>query len=93
MDKVMDKINSHWIQAQVETWAHAKNFTAPYGILTGTQISKKGTRYLTVTFGRARTLDATVEIYNKNFIVVRTNRHGSVVFKNYPDLMAFLDTL
>lgn len=86
-------MNSQAIQDSIESWAHAKGFSAPYGVLTGTHTSKSGTKYRSVTFGRARTLDATVEIYNRNFIVVRTSRHGSQVFKKYEDLSQFLETL
>jgi hypothetical protein len=86
-------MNSQAIQDSIESWAHDKGFSAPYGVLTGTHTSKSGTKYRSVTFGRARTLDATVEIYNRNFIVVRTSRHGSQVFKKYEDLSQFLETL
>ena len=86
-------MNSQQIQAQVETWARSQNFTAPYGVLSGQHTNKKGVKYLSVTFGRARTLDATVEIYNRNFMLVRTSRHGSQVFKTVADMQQFLDTL
>lgn len=82
------------IQNKIESWAKGKNFTAPYGVLTGEHQNKKnGRKYLSVTFGRARTLDATVEIYNKNFIVVRTNRHGTQAFRSIEELESFLETL
>ena len=87
------KIKSADIQQQVYQWALARDFTAPYGVLTGAHTNKKGTKYLAVTFGRARSLDATVEIYNRNFIVVRTNQHGSQVFKDVASMQQFLDTL
>ena len=86
-------MNSREIQSAVEEWVRNSNFSAPYGILTNEHTNKKGTKYLSVTFGRARTLDATVEIYNRNFMVVRTSRHGSNVFKNHADLQAFLNTI
>jgi hypothetical protein len=86
-------MNSQTIQDNIESWAIAKNFNAPYGVLTGIHTSKNGTKYKSVTFGRARSLDATVEIYNRNFIIVRTSRHGSQVFKKYEDLSQFLETL
>jgi hypothetical protein len=59
----------------------------PYGILTGEHVNKKGSKYRAVTFGRARTLDATVEIYNRNFLILKTNRTGTEVFKNFESLM------
>lgn len=86
-------MNSLEIQTAVEQWAISGKYDAPYGVLTNEHTNKKGTRYLTVTFGRARTLDATVEIYNRNFMIVRTSRHGSQTFKNYADLQQFLNTL
>lgn len=86
-------MNSVEIQKSVYEWARNKNFTAPYGVLEGEFTSKKGKKYKAVTFGRARTLDATVEIYNRNFIVVRTSRHGSEVFNDYDSMMQFLETL
>ena len=86
-------MNSKEIQTQIEAWACNKGFNAPYGVLTSSHLNKKGVRYHSVTFGRSRTLDATVEIYNRNFIVVKTSRHGRQAFKNLEDLQAFLDTL
>jgi len=86
-------MNSQEIQTAVYEWACSKNFTAPYGVLTGEYTSKKGTKYRAVTFGRARTLDATVEIYNRNFLILRTSRDGSEVFNDYATLMVRLETL
>ena len=86
-------MNSQIIQNNIENWAKTRDFTAPYGILTGSHVNKKGNKFLSVTFGRARSLDATVEIYNRNFMLVRTNRHGTQTFKNVEDLQQFLDTL
>lgn len=81
------------IQNQVYEWAKNRNFSAPYGILTGEHTNKKGVKFLSVTFGRARTLDATVEIYNRNFMLVRTSLYGSQSFKNVADMQQFIDTL
>lgn len=86
-------MNSQEIQETIYQWALAKNFSAPYGVLASEHTNKKGKKYKAVTFGRARTLDAEVEIYNRNFIVVKTNRHGLQVFKDYDSLMQFLETL
>lgn len=86
-------MNSQAILDTIETWAKGKNFSAPYGVLTGSHINKSGRKYLSITFGRARTLDATVEIYNRNFLILRTSRHGSQVFKNFSDLQPVLETL
>ena len=86
-------MNSQEIQDAVYNWAVAQNFSAPYGVLTGEHVNKKGSKFRAVTFGRARTLDATVEIYNRNFIVVRTSRHGSQTFKDAASMQSFLETL
>lgn len=86
-------MNSQQIQTFLEQWLSSKNFNAPYGILTGSHTSKKGTKFLSITFGRARTLDATIEIYNKNFMILRTSRHQNQIFKNVAELQQFLDTL
>ena len=86
-------MNSQQIQTQVYDWANQQNFNAPYGVLLGDHVSAKGTKYKSVTFGRSRTLDATVEIYNRNFMIVRTSRHGSRTFKNVVEMQQFLGTL
>ena len=86
-------MNSQQIQESVYNWALSKNFTAPYGVLTGEHTNKKGTKYLSVTFGRARKLDATVEIYNRNFMILRTSNYGSDTFKDYDSLMVALEKL
>lgn len=86
-------MNSQQILDSIEAWAGTRNFTAPYGILTGSHTNKKGIKYLSITFGRARTLDATVEIYNRNFMILRTNRTGSEVFRSVADLQQVLDRL
>jgi dTDP-4-dehydrorhamnose 3,5-epimerase-like enzyme len=87
-------MNSEQIQNAVYEWARDNSsMTAPYGVLTGEHLNKKGKKYRSVTFGRARTLDATVEIYNRNFIVLKTSRHGSMVVKSYDDLKCELEKL
>lgn len=86
-------MNSQQISDSVYDWAIHKDFTAPYGVLQGEHVNKKGRKYLSVTFGYSGTLDATVEIYNRNFMVVRTSFHGSQVFKDVAEMKKFLDTL
>ena len=86
-------MNSQAILSAIETLVKSRNFNAPYGILTSEQISKNGRKYLAITFGRARTLDATVEIYNRNFMILRTSRDGSQVYKTFTELQATLNTL
>lgn len=86
-------MNSQQILDHLEQWARNKNFTAPYGVLTSSHTNKRGTKFLSVTFGRARTLDATVEIYNRNFMILRTSSSGSRIYKNFADLELALESL
>ena len=87
-------MNSQEISNAVHNYAKSRSdFTAPYGILQGEHVNKKGTKYKSITFGRARSLDATVEIYNRNFIILRCNRAADQVYKNYDDLMVALQEL
>lgn len=86
-------MNSQAILASIESWAKGHNFNAPYGILTSERTNKSGRKYLSITFGRARTLDATVEIYNRNFMILRTSRTGSEVYKDFASLQAALACL
>lgn len=88
-------MNSQEIQFSVYSYLTARGheFDAPYGILQGEHTNKKGTKYKSVTFGRARKLDATVEIYNRNFIVLRTSNYGSEVFKDAQSLFDKLKDL
>ena len=83
------------IQQSVYQWAvsNSQKFNAPYGILEGQHVNKVGRKYRSVTFGRSRTLDATVNIYGDTFIQVRTSRHSSQIFKNVADMQQFLNTL
>ena len=81
------------IQQVIYDWAMTQDFTAPYGVLMGKHTNKKGKQYLSVTFGRARTLDATVEIYNRNFMILRTNLHGNKIFKDFNELQEALNLL
>jgi len=54
-------MNSQQISDAVYAWACQQDFSAPYGVLQGQHVNAKGHKFLAVTFGRARTLDATVE--------------------------------
>ena len=85
-------MNSKEIQEAIYQWALGHRFTAPYGVLKGDHVHRNRP-VKSVTFGYARTLDATVSIYNRNFIVVRTNRHGTQTFKSYDEVMKFLEEI
>ena len=85
-------MNSAAIQDHIVEWALAqKTFTAPYGVLDGESVNAKGMKYRSVTFGFARTLDATVKIFNRNFMLFESSRGQREVFKNITDLMTYLN--
>lgn len=87
-------MNSQQISDAVFAYARSRaDFTAPYGVLQGDHTNRKGIKYKAVTFGRARTLDATVEIYNRNFIILRTSNNGNQVFTDYISLQKALEQL
>jgi len=85
-------MNSQSIQTAIYDWAMDKGFNAPYGVLTGKR-TKKDRKVLSVVFGRARTLDAVVEIWNRNFMTLRINGYPVEVYKSFDALMTKLETL
>lgn len=91
--QIVETMDSKEISNSIYEWALDQGFTAPYGVLQGEHTNKKGHKFQAVTFGRARTLDATVEIYNRKFIVLRTSNNGSELFNDYVTLMARLKEL
>lgn len=87
-------MNSNEITSMVIDFAYNGNFNAPYGVLDSVQTDSKGKKYKSVTFGRARSLDVEVRIYNRNFMLVRASRYPDTkVFKTVDGLMDFLKTL
>ena len=87
-------MNSQQISEAIYNYAlNRKDFTAPYGVIQGELTNKKGTKYKAVTFGKARKLDATVEIYNRNFMILRTSTWGSEVFRDVDQLFEKLKYL
>ena len=87
-------MNSTEIQEAVFEWALNKNFNAPYGVLMSEQTNSKGRKFKEVAFGRKRTLDAAVQIYNRNFMILKVNSaFDGQVFKSYNELMEALETL
>lgn len=86
-------MNSADIQKHIVDWARAQNFTAPYGVVDGVGVNANGHKYHSVTFGYARTLDVTVKIFNRNFMILKSsrNRGRSEVFKKVDDLMVYLN--
>lgn len=88
------------IQNRILTYVHERGvFSAPYGILDGKHTNAKGRSYRSVTFGKARTLDATVNIYGPKYLQFQFSGslydHGahrdSIIFTSVEDLIAFLD--
>ena len=86
-------MKSSEIQEQICEWAVNKNFNAPYGVLTGEYKNSKGKKYKSVTFGRTRTLDACVDIYNENFMILKVNQRQNQVFKSVEELWEALEEL
>ena len=72
-------------------------WSAPYGILHSKRTDKNGRSYRSVTFGRARTLDAEAKIYGSSFIVLRwqgsinSRASSQQVFKSLQELFDFLN--
>lgn len=87
-------MHSAEIQEMVYNYCAEKRskFSAPYGVLVGDQVTKAGKKYKSVTFGRARTLDAHLMIFNEKFMVLKTNR-GDFTFKDVPSLMKKLEEI
>lgn len=85
-------MNSEQIQSWVYNWACEHGFTAPYGVLTGEHTNSKGRKYRSITFGYARTLDASVDIYNRGFMLFRSSRGENQVFNNFDSLKTFLES-
>jgi len=56
----------------VEWLKNDGSWNAPYGVLEGVSTDK---RFRSVTFGRARTLDAEVRIYSPKYITLRTSHN------------------
>ena len=86
-------MNSKDIQEKVYNFCIEKGLDTPYGVLLSDGASKSGKKFLRVTFCRPRTLDATVEIYNRNFIVLKTSRGYNQLFRNLDELMIELEKL
>lgn len=86
-------ISSSDLQQRVYDWACEHANTAPYGVIMDQGKSQSGRPYLAVTFGRARTLDAHVQIYSSGWIIVKTNRLGDRVCRSPEELQQLLDSL
>lgn len=77
---------------QMIDWAR-EHGTAPYGVMSGVKSNSFGRKYTRITFGRARTVDITVDIYNTKFVVIRTSQDqfgASNICRSPEDTFAFL---
>lgn len=76
-------------QAEIAAWllAHQDRFTAPYGVLSGIEAVRwtKGGKIRTITFGIARSLDATLLIWSANRISVSARGGASSKFDSVPN--------
>jgi hypothetical protein len=91
----MNRLHFSDIVAHIEK--NRRTFSAPYGVIEGTGVSKSGRKHKNVTFGVARFLDAHIAYYSPNFIVVTA--HGALesrfqeVYRSIEDLIAALDAI
>lgn len=90
MNKQIQDLQDHFYQLVKDM-----NFDAPYGVLTSQGTSKNGRKYHSVIFGRARTLDASINIFGEKFIQIRTSRYGlqSQVFRSIKEAEEFITQL
>lgn len=89
-------MNRTQIQQELIQFLHSRNFNAPYGILEGSGTSKQGRPYLSITFGRPRTLDAELQIYGASFITLRHSRNqygGTRVLRSLAEAKNILTSL
>jgi len=56
-----------------------RTFSAPYGVIEGSGVSKSGRKHKSITFGVARLLDAHLQYYGPKFIVIQA--HGRLESK------------
>lgn len=87
MDEIVDYLNGREV------------FNAPYGILTGKHKNNNGRSVRSVTFGKSRTLDASIDIYGESYLLLRWqgslrnqgHAYNSAVFHSKNELFEFLD--
>lgn len=83
------------IQQELMQFIQGLNFNAPYGILESQGRSRQGRPYHSITFGRAQTLDAEIQIYGPRFMTLRhsRNRLNMEVYRSLEDLKSVLTSL
>ena len=80
------------IVAKIVEYAKERGFTEP---IIGEHVNFKGSHFRSVSFNRSNYLNVTVDVFRKNFFVLRTNypKYHKVPFKHYNDLFLVLDRL
>lgn len=63
-----------------------KRFTAPYGILDGKGVSKRGMSYRSVTFGVARVSDITLMVFSTTYMILKDSRFGDAQCKSIQEV-------
>lgn len=88
-------MNSLQAQQELCQFIRERNFDAPYGVLESEGRSQRGRRYLSITFGRCRTLDAEIQIYGPSFITLRhsRDRHHLQVLRSLQEVKDVLTSL
>lgn len=90
------------LQEELYYWIESRNrsrFTAPYGVISSIEPVKNGKgKVRTITFGMARSLDATIYIWSADRITVQAAgplayKIDGSTFKNKNELIAVLETL
>lgn len=68
------------LQQRITAWLTARRdtFSAPYGVLDSVRKLRRGA-VRTITFGRARTLDANLTIWSPTNMTLQTNRGNFTV--------------
>ncbi len=74
------------LTVEIAEWLESAGvFDAPYGILTG-----KSHNHRTITFGKRRSLDATIKVYSANFIILTDSRFYTEKLESVEALKAVL---
>lgn len=71
---------------------HSKNFDLGYGIITSRYMNKSGLVYTSLQFG-ADDFYIDIQIYNKDFIIVKLNKNLGEAFFSINQVKSFIDKL
>ena len=83
-DEAAETLYSHIMDA---------GFNAPYGVLINQGKSHSGKPCVKISFGRARTLDATLSVFSPRFIHLKTSQRQNEIFKTLEDTIDALKRL